>query len=100
MAVNNPYIYCCARIFQAPELLRNSVPFHLLFYPNKPYVKILAHVSRQHDKDFDDIPLTSVVLRLEKDPISETHPEGLLLSITSFTNHLGLDFSHPPRNRS
>lgn len=89
MAVNNPYIYCSAHICQAPELLHKPVPFHQLFYPNKPYVKILLHVSRQHDKDFDDTPLTSEVLQLEKDPISETHPEGLLLSITSLPTILG-----------
>lgn len=64
--------------------------FHPSLYPNKPYMKILAHVSLQHDNNFDDIPLMSGVLWVEKDPISQTHPEGLLLRITPFTNRLGL----------
>lgn len=38
-----------------------GIPFNLLFYLHEPEMRILVHVILKHDKDFDNIHLTSEV---------------------------------------
>ena len=69
-------------------------PFHLLFYPDKAYMRISVNVILPQVDGFDHISLTSEteIESLLSYGWRGSHPEGLLPRSTSFIHCLGLGF--------